>query len=374
MLADLSSPTTCLGRLLTWAGELDAARLALEDSGLDRYRGSRGHRRAATRSSRTSPTSNIEPDVSTERRGISKKQTTSRPRRASTSWEDRPVRAAVACASGNLEEASRFATEGLAVCERTADIWNEIRCRSVLGFMEIWREDPVAAHRWLGPLPAIADQMGLREPGAFPFVPDAVEALVALGEPDRAEALTDRLEEQGGAFDRPLATGTAARCRGLIAAAHGVISSARRRRWSDRTRSLARCRTRSNRPGPSSWPAKIARRMKKKGSARELIGDSIAVFDAIGSPIWSDKAQRALARIGGRPPATSEFTPSEEQVALLVADGRSNREVAASLFMSVNTVEANLKRIYRKLSVRSRVELAKRVRRTVPTRETYGFR
>ena len=66
-------------------------------------------------------------------------------------------------------------------------------------------------------------------------------------------------------------------------------------------------------------------------------------------------------RIGGRPPAPSDLSPSEEQVALLVADGRSNREVAASLFVSVHTVEANLKRIYRKLGVRSRVEPARKI-------------
>ena len=52
------------------------------------------------------------------------------------------------------------------------------------------------------------------------------------------------------------------------------------------------------------------------------------------------------------------LTESERRVAELVASGRSNQEAAAELFISVKTVEANLTRIYRKLSVRSRTELA----------------
>lgn len=358
-LADLSSPTTCLGRQLTWAGELDAARQALE-SELDRYR-EQGHETAcyeilahlaevehrAGRFDRAARHLEEADDIATEA-GVDVR------------GEILPGRAAVACSVGDLDEASRYATEGLAVCERTADLWNEIRCRSVLGFVEISREDPAAAHRWLGPLPAHAEQMDLREPGAFPFVPDAVEALVALGELDRADELTDRLEDQGTQRGRELATGTAARCRGLIAAARGDLLRAATSL--DRSEEILR---------PVSHPFELARtllvsgeiqrRMKKKSSARERIGGSIAILDGIGARVWADKARRALARIGGRPPSPSDLSPSEEQVALLVADGRSNREVAASLFMSVNTVEANLKRIYRKLGVRSRVELANRI-------------
>ena len=358
-LADLSSPRTCLGRQLTWAGDLDAARQALE-SELDRYR-EQGHETGcyeilahlaevehrAGVFERAARLLEEADDIATEA-GVD------------VLGEILPVRAAVACSSGNLEEASSYATDGLAVCERTADLWNEVRCRSVLGFIEISREDHAAAHRWLAPLPAINERMGLRDPGVFPFVPDAVEALVTLGELDRAEELTDLLEDQGVALGRPLATGTAARCRGLIAAARGDLPGA--------ATSLEGAQEIL---GPAGHPfesartmlvsGEIQRRMKKKGPARELIGGSVAAFDAIGARVWADKARRALARIGGRPPSPSDLSPSEEQVALLVADGRSNREVAASLFMSVNTVEANLKRIYRKLGVRSRVELARRI-------------
>ena len=67
-------------------------------------------------------------------------------------------------------------------------------------------------------------------------------------------------------------------------------------------------------------------------------------------------------RIGGRGPATTALTPTERRVAELVAQGGSNKAVAAALFVTVGTVEAHLSRIYAKLGVRSRGELAHRAR------------
>ncbi len=358
-LADLSSPTTCLGRQLTWSSELDPAREALQ-SELDRYR-EQGHETAcyeilaqladvelrAGRFDRALRHLEEADDIAAEAS-------------LDVLGEILPIRAAVACSLGDLDDASRHASEGLAVCERTADRWNEIRCRSALGFVEISRDDAAAAHRWLGTLSELTQEMGLREPGAFPFVPDAVEALVALGELERATELTDRLEEQGEELGRPLAIGTAARCRGSIEAARGDLPAAAM--WLERSQEMLRGLPHPFELSRTSLVAgEIERRMKQKSSARELLNASVAGFDRIGARVWAAKARRALTRIGGRPPAPSDLTPSEEQVALLVADGRSNREVAASLFVSVHTVEANLKRIYRKLGVRSRVELARKI-------------
>jgi DNA-binding NarL/FixJ family response regulator len=68
-----------------------------------------------------------------------------------------------------------------------------------------------------------------------------------------------------------------------------------------------------------------------------------------------------LGRIGGRAPGPLDLTPTEQEVAELVGRGLTNREVAQSLFLSVSTVEANLRRIYRKVGVRSRTELSRRL-------------
>ena len=80
------------------------------------------------------------------------------------------------------------------------------------------------------------------------------------------------------------------------------------------------------------------------------------------APLWEQRAHDELDRIGGR--ARSDgLTPTEARVAELVAAGRSNKEVADALFVTVRTVEANLTRVYAKLGIRSRTELASRRRR-----------
>jgi DNA-binding CsgD family transcriptional regulator len=83
-------------------------------------------------------------------------------------------------------------------------------------------------------------------------------------------------------------------------------------------------------------------------------------FEELGVPRWAQRARDEAGRVGLHP-TTSVLTATERRVAELVGSGRSNHETAAELFMSVKTVEANLTRIYRKLSVRSRTELARRL-------------
>jgi len=77
--------------------------------------------------------------------------------------------------------------------------------------------------------------------------------------------------------------------------------------------------------------------------------------------VWAEHARDELARIGGRRPSKGALTPTERQLAALVAEGRSNKEVAAALFVTPKTVETRLSRIYSKLGIHSRGELTRRV-------------
>ena len=99
----------------------------------------------------------------------------------------------------------------------------------------------------------------------------------------------------------------------------------------------------------------------RKRPARELLERACATFEELGAPTWATKARAELARIGGRAPSPDALTPTEAEVAKLVAQGLTNREVADTLFVSPHTVNANLRRVYRKLEVRSRTELARRL-------------
>ena len=108
----------------------------------------------------------------------------------------------------------------------------------------------------------------------------------------------------------------------------------------------------------------VERRMKQKAAARASLGQAFAVFERLGAPLWSKRAQNELDRVGGRPPSPTHLTGTERQVAELVAEGKTNAEVAGQLFMSVHTVRSNLRRIYGKLGVRHRSELASKLRST----------
>ena len=188
------------------------------------------------------------------------------------------------------------------------------------------------------------------------------EALVALGRVDDAAALLEPLEARSVAFDRPSARGGCARCRGLLLAARGDLAGA--------LAALGEAIEQHERvPRPFELARSllalgvIERRAKKKAAARETLERALATFDRVGARLWAEKARAELGRIGGRAPSRWELTPTEEQVAALVVAGHTNREVAAELFMSVRTVDWNLRKIYGKLGVHSRRELAARAYR-----------
>jgi DNA-binding NarL/FixJ family response regulator len=100
-----------------------------------------------------------------------------------------------------------------------------------------------------------------------------------------------------------------------------------------------------------------------KRPAREALEQALAMFEELGARLWAEKARAELARIGGRPPATGDLTPTEQRIAELAAEGRTDKEIAAVLFLTPKTVGTQLSRIYRKVGVRSRTELAGRLRR-----------
>ncbi|MDP9491127.1 MAG: helix-turn-helix transcriptional regulator [Actinomycetota bacterium] len=105
----------------------------------------------------------------------------------------------------------------------------------------------------------------------------------------------------------------------------------------------------------------IFRRTKRKAQARDSLEGSCEIFDRLGARLWAEKARVELARTGIRHVERGELTPTEDQVARLAASGAKNREIAEALFMSVKTVEWTLSKVYGKLEVRSKVELARKI-------------
>src|SRR5207253_9317007 len=92
----------------------------------------------------------------------------------------------------------------------------------------------------------------------------------------------------------------------------------------------------------------------------------------LGAKLWAEKTWAELGRIGGRAPSTGGLTPTERRIADLVAEGKTNKEVASVLVVADRTVESALTQIYRKLDVRSRTELAHK-RSGQICAKTWGF-
>ena len=101
------------------------------------------------------------------------------------------------------------------------------------------------------------------------------------------------------------------------------------------------------------------RRSKRRREARETLGQALGVFEEMGASLWAERARAELKRISGRAATPGALTPAEERVASLVAEGKTNKEVAAALFLSDRTVEGHLAHIFGKLGIRHRAELGR---------------
>jgi DNA-binding CsgD family transcriptional regulator len=231
---------------------------------------------------------------------------------------------------------------------------------ALLAFCALSDGDAGAVHRHLGPICARLPPDGAYDPGYARFVPDEVEALVTLGHSDEAEQLLAPFAKQAAALDRPWALAAVGRCRALLQAAAGDLEAAR-----DTVDAALAAHDRVPLPFERARTLLVAgsvqRRLRRRREARGALDDALAEFTRLGATVWADKARAERRRVGGRVGSPQELTDAERRVAERVAAGLSNKEVAAALFISVSTVEAALWKIYRKLDVRSRTQLAARL-------------
>ena len=267
-------------------------------------------------------------------------------------------RALVAAGRGLAEDARRWATPALEVSEPLGFRWQVLESRRALGVAALRAHEPGVAAGHLRAVWEHTQRAGVDEPGAFPVAPELVAALVELGEPEAAQAVTDRLRDLAEAQEHPWGLASAKRCAAVVQLASGEDSG-----------DLAQAAAAYEELGLPADAAhsllalgRAQRRLKKWGAAREALERATAGFEAIDAPGWAEEARSELARVGARRPTPSgELTPAERRVVELAADGSSNKEIAHALFVSVRTVEAHLTHAYAKLGVRSRSQLARRL-------------
>ena len=268
--------------------------------------------------------------------------------------------ALIAAHTGRVDEARHLAKRAIARGAAAGVTVEESGNEGVLGFVELSLGAEAEALAHLRRSYELRNPL-MRDPGMRLELGDVLEAHVAVGALDGAEEILAQWEPVAEAVDRAWARAVLARGRALLLAARGDLDAA----FPRFDEALAQ-HERSLDPFQHARTVlalgRTQRRAKKRAAARAALEDALGRFERLGAPLWAEQARSELARIGGRAPARSgELTEAERRIAALVAEGRTNRQVAATLFLTEHSVETALTRVYRKLGVHSRTELARRL-------------
>lgn len=257
---------------------------------------------------------------------------------------------------GELARARELAKEALRLAEGS-NRWFVAYLLGLLGLVDAWGGEPQRAVERFSAADDARRVVGSLEPNLARWRADHVETLLELARIDDAVAILDPWEADAARLERGAVLAQAARCRGLVAAARGEVA--------DAVSLLEDAVVRHEEIGDAIGRARsllslgvVLRRARRKRAAREAIEEAAAVFEECGALGWAETARAELGRIGGRT-REAGLTAAERRVAALVAEGRTNREVAAALFLGERTVETHLTHVYAKLGIRSRTELAR---------------
>jgi DNA-binding CsgD family transcriptional regulator len=258
---------------------------------------------------------------------------------------------------GRAGQSRLHADGGLALSRRLGLGLSEVWSIAALGELELSLGHPETALAYFEEQQAVLRSHRIRDVDLSP-APELVELYLRLGRSQEAADAAEEYSRAARAKAQPWALARAARCRGL--AASGDVP--------DGSFDVALALHQQTPDVFETARTHLAygsrqRRARKRVQAREQLRAAIDIFDTLGAEPWSETARSELAATGEtarrRDPASlNELTPQELQIALRVAEGRTTRETAASLFLSPKTVEYHLHNIYRKLAIRSRRELA----------------
>jgi DNA-binding CsgD family transcriptional regulator len=266
--------------------------------------------------------------------------------------------ALIAVHRGQSELAREHSERALALAEEQFAL-HPPQHLAIMGLVALSTGDASLALDWLGKADRQAAALGWGEPSIRWWSADYVEVLLELGRIDDAVRVLDVWDGDAARLGREWVLGHVTRCRGLVSAAQGDVTRA--------AFLLEQAVSQHGELGDPFGRARallalgiVRRRLRQKRPAREALEAALGGFETIGASDWAAKASDELGRVGGR---TREegLTSAERRVAALVVEGRTNREVAAALFLGERTVASHLTHIYAKLGVRSRTELARRL-------------
>ena len=229
--------------------------------------------------------------------------------------------------------------------------------------------DYARVRRTLEPLVAMAPGTTLDEPGFWPWVDVLANALVVEGRYAAADALLQPHEQRATERDHRSTRARLGYARGRLLGATGDLPAARRV-FEESLALLDGTSLRHDLARVHFAYGQTLRRAGKRREADEMLTAARELYLGLGATTYVERCDRELKAGGvhgeraGRAP--DALTPQEEQVADLVASGLANKEVAARLYVSPKTVQYHLTRIYTKLGVRSRTELAAHRQSSLP--------
>jgi DNA-binding CsgD family transcriptional regulator len=190
---------------------------------------------------------------------------------------------------------------------------------------------------------------------------ELIEAAVRCGQPERARRAFERVQETTRAAGTDWALGIEARSRALLSDGNDAEELYR-----EAITRLRRTRIRVQLARAHLLYGEWLRRQRRRLDAREELRTAHELFTDFGVEAFAERARVELQATGERArkrtvDTIDQLTPQETQIARLAAEGHTNREIAARLFISASTVEYHLRKAFRKLNVESRTQLAHRL-------------
>ncbi|AVH61053.1 helix-turn-helix transcriptional regulator [Streptomyces dengpaensis] len=261
-------------------------------------------------------------------------------------------------AGGDADRALALAREAVDRAEEDGDLVYLSRALGALGHAQLVAGDATAAVQSLRRVRELEERLGVVDPARGRWHGDLAEALVRIGEPVEAQDVIDVTRRRALRLERESVLAVLDRAEALVRAARGEHGAAERQLTSAQDRlgklgygleearaAYALAGLRTLRPGPASYE------------------EAARLFRRCRALPWLRQAESAATARPTPPPLASAaldaLAATERQVAALVMEGATNREIAARLFISVKTVEATLTRVYRKLGIRSRVDIVR---------------
>ena len=261
--------------------------------------------------------------------------------------------------AGDAERAHTYADLVLTIAETSGSRSLALHALAGQGLLELGLDHPEPAIAHLTRAREIAERGGINEPNYVRFMPDLIESQIRAGLKTDASSTLAGFEAQAQRTGRRWALAAAARCRGLLAppeTADAIFAHAHELAAAEPSPfELARTEL--------CWGERL-RRDGHRVDARRHLHAALERFETLGAAPWAAKATRELHSSGGRaqrgPRARNdELTPQQMQIATMVAEGRTNRSIADSLFLSPKTIEFHLGHVFRKLEVSNRTELTR---------------